>query len=80
MAMAISHCSRVSIYGFGNASDANATGTECGHYWECSRQQSKYFAGKAGYHDWYAQWRVVSAWLGRVAANSSHAGHLAFVP
>ena len=69
MAMAISHCSRVSLFGFGNASDAkiaNGTGNHasaCGHYWECSRNQSRYFGGKAGYHDWHAQWRVLSDWV-----------------
>ena len=42
MAMAIAHCSRVSLYGFGNASDAklaNGTGghaAQCGHYCVCA--------------------------------------------
>ena len=67
MAMALSRCGRVSLFGFGNASDANGT-DECGHYWECSRQQRQYFGGKAGYHDWNAQWRLVSTWLGGAVA------------
>ena len=62
IAMALSRCDRVSLYGFGNASDSNGA-DECGHYWECSRQQVQYFGGKAGYHDWNAQWRLVSAWI-----------------
>lgn len=78
MAMAFTHCSSVSLFGFGNASDANVT-EECGHYWECSRQQGRYFGGKAGYHDWNAQWRLVSAWLGRAAAQPTIAGALKFV-
>jgi hypothetical protein len=85
MAMAIAHCGTVTLYGFGNASDAKqGNGTTghalaCGHYWECSRQQGKYFAGKQGYHDWNAQWRVLSAWLDRVASNATLAGALRFV-
>ena len=53
-------------YGFGNGSDTTSAGV-CGHYWECSRNhskyrnQSKYFRGKGGYHDWQAHWRVLSA-------------------
>ena len=41
IAMAISHCRSVSVYGFGNATDAkivNGTGghaQQCGHYWDC---------------------------------------------
>ncbi|KAL1504173.1 hypothetical protein AB1Y20_010582 [Prymnesium parvum] len=62
IAFAISRCSRVSLFGFGNASDTNATST-CGHYWECNRNQSRYFAGKQGYHDWKAQWRLLSLWI-----------------
>ena len=82
--MALRHCSRVSIYGFGNASDAKLrNGSDqavaCGHYWDCSRQQTKYFAGKQGYHDWNAQWRVFSGWLDAAASNSSLAGALNYV-
>ena len=84
MAMAISRCSRVTLYGFGNASDAKANGTgghaeQCGHYWECKRQQGAYFAGKQGYHDWNAQWRVLSSWIERSKANESTRGRLSFV-
>ena len=79
MAMAVSHCSRVRLYGFGNASDTTVNATQaCGHYWECSRQQSRYFGGKAGYHDWQAQWRLVSSWLDRAGANATLAGALTF--
>ena len=73
IAMALSRCDRVSLYGFANASDPDGA-EECGHYWECSRQQVQYFGGKAGYHDWNAQWRLVSAWLtaaGRLANGGS---------
>lgn len=82
MALALSHCSKVSLFGFGNATDAqlpNASSEECGHYWECSRQQSRYFAGKSGYHDWNAQWRLVSAWLSRAAADAQLARRMVFV-
>ena len=43
----------------------------CGHYWECNhnnskyRNQSKYFRGKGGYHDWQAHWRVLQHWVDR---------------
>uniref|UniRef100_A0A7S0IZG9 Uncharacterized protein n=1 Tax=Calcidiscus leptoporus TaxID=127549 RepID=A0A7S0IZG9_9EUKA len=62
--LALAMCETVSLYGFGNQSAAAALATgvsasTCGHYWECSRNQSRYFGGKAGYHDWKAQWRVV---------------------
>ena len=50
------------LFGFGNDSDAG-TSAACGHYWECSRNQSRYFGGKSGYHDWHAQWRVLSDWV-----------------
>lgn len=84
IAMALSHCTKVSLYGFGNASDARGNGTgghaqQCGHYWDCKRQQSTYFAGKQGYHDWNAQWAVLSGWIERIAANASLKGALAFV-
>lgn len=59
---ALASCSKVSIYGFGNASEPNASAT-CGHYWDCKRKQTQYFGGKAGYHDWRAQWRVLSSWI-----------------
>ena len=81
MAMALTSCSRVSLFGFGNASDTlvrNSSSEECGHYWECSRQQSRYFAGKSGYHDWHAQWRLVSAWLDRAGAETRLASALVF--
>jgi hypothetical protein len=78
IAMAVARCRTVRLFGFGNASDPNSTAS-CGHYWECSRAQAKYFRGKAGYHDWKAQWRLVSGWLATAAANRSHAGELTFV-
>ena len=62
--------------------EANGTGghaQQCGHYWDCKRQQSTYFAGKQGYHDWNAQWAVLSGWIERIAANASLKGALAFV-
>ena len=116
---ALSSCSRVSLFGFGNASDTNATGT-CGHYWECNRNQSKYFAGKQardqlastnrsntkcvaaarrtssrpathissltefnrlrsqGYHEWKAQWRLLSQWLTQRASTSAVSGQIVF--
>jgi hypothetical protein len=83
-AMAVQHCSKVSLFGFGNASDARSNGTgghaeQCGHYWDCKRQQAAYFAGKQGYHDWSAQWRVLENWIERAAANASLRGALTFV-
>lgn len=69
-AMAARMCSSVALYGFGNGSDASTSGL-CGHYWECSRNhtkyrnQSKYFRGKGGYHDWQAHWRVLQNWVDR---------------
>ena len=62
VAMAAAMCERVTLFGFGNDSDAG-TSAACGHYWECSRNQSRYFGGKSGYHDWHAQWRVLSDWV-----------------
>ena len=84
MGMALNNCGRVSLYGFGNASEAKArNGSEhalaCGHYWDCSRHQGKYFAGKQGYHDWNAQWRVMNSWFEQAAANESLRGRLTFV-
>ena len=84
MAMAISHCSRVTLYGFGNASDARGNGTgghaaQCGHYWDCKRHQDTYFAGKQGYHDWAAQWRVLSGWIDTASQNASTRGALQFI-
>ena len=70
VAMAIAVCERVTVFGFGNGSDPESAGV-CGHYWECSRNhtkyrnQSKYFRGKGGYHDWTAQWRVLQDWVSR---------------
>ena len=84
IAMAMSHCRSVTLYGFGNASDAKTNGTgghasRCGHYWDCKRQQDQYFAGKQGYHDWNAQWAVLSGWIEAAAANASIAHALRFV-
>ena len=83
-AMALTHCARVRMYGFGNASDARSNGTgghaeQCGHYWDCKRQQGAYFAGKQGYHDWSAQWRVMNSWFERADANETVRGRLVFV-
>jgi hypothetical protein len=77
IAMAVSRCSHVSLFGFGNASDTNGT-AECGHYWECSRQQGQYYAGKAGYHDWNAQWRLLSSWIAKVTGNKTVRDRLVF--
>ena len=69
-AMAARLCGSVTLYGFGNGSDTSGAGV-CGHYWECSRNhskyrnQSKYFRGKGGYHDWQAHWRVLQHWVDR---------------
>ena len=38
-------------------------GSTCARYWDCGYNQSKYFAGKAGYHEWHAQWRLLSTWI-----------------
>ena len=71
-AMAARLCGSVTLYGFGNGSDTSGAGV-CGHYWECShnnskyRNQSKYFRGKGGYHDWQAHWRVLQHWVDRGA-------------
>ena len=62
VALAAAACDHVTLFGFGNDSDAGTAAT-CAHYWECSRNQSRYFGGKAGYHDWHAQWRVLSDWV-----------------
>ena len=70
VAMAARSCASVTLYGFGNGSDSSGSGV-CGHYWECSRNhskyrnQSKYFRGKGGYHDWQAHWRVLQHWVDR---------------
>jgi hypothetical protein len=62
VAMALLRCGSLDLYGFGNASEPRDEGV-CSHYWECGRSQAKYFGGKAGYHEWGAQWRLLSGWL-----------------
>ena len=56
------NCERVTLFGFGNDSDATMQG-HCNHYYECRTNQTNYFAGRMGYHDWHAQWRVLSDWV-----------------
>jgi len=50
----------VTLFGYGNAS-APADAAACNHYWECRHNQSRYFSGAQGNHDWHAQWRAIEA-------------------
>ena len=58
--LALASCARVSLYGFGNDSDPVMQG-HCNHYYDCRTNQTNYFAGRMGYHDWHGQWRVLAA-------------------
>ena len=58
--LALASCARVSLFGFGNDSDASMQG-HCNHYYECRTNQTNYFAGRMGFHDWHGQWRVLNA-------------------
>lgn len=69
--LALASCARVSLYGFANDSDV-ATKAFCNHYYDCRFNQSRYFSGKMGYHDWHGQWRVLEALV--------HLGALRYVP
>ena len=42
--MALSMCSSVSLYGFGNDSDTSSAG-DCRYYWDCRFNVSRYFSG-----------------------------------
>lgn len=57
--LALASCARVSLFGFANDSDARMAGF-CNHYYDCRFNQTRYFSGKMGYHDWHGQWRVLS--------------------
>ena len=74
--LALSLCSQTTLFGFGNATDPSEAASclhywvppeACG--WNQSRaegnlmtgwNQSRYFSGRMGNHDWHAQWRVLS--------------------
>ena len=59
VAAALSGCDDVHLFGFANDSNVAATST-CNHYYDCRYNQSRYFSGKMGHHDWHAQWRLLS--------------------
>lgn len=58
--LALASCARVSLFGFGNDSDTRMQG-HCNHYYDCRTNQTNYFAGRMGYHDWHGQWRALAA-------------------
>eukprot|EP00965_Chrysotila_dentata_P013766 456688-Pleurochrysis_carterae.AAC.4 len=57
--LGLAMCESTTLFGFGNDTDSSTAGT-CNHYWECKYDQTRYFSGKMGNHDWHAQWRVIS--------------------
>ena len=60
--LALASCARVSLFGFANDSDKSALAqSQCNHYYDCRFNQTRYFSGRMGYHDWHGQWRVLSA-------------------
>ena len=56
--LALASCARVSLFGFGNDTDPRMQG-HCNHYYDCRTNQTNYFAGRMGYHDWHSQWKVL---------------------
>ena len=60
IAMALSSCGRVSLYGFGRA----GASTRCRHYWECPRyeDESRYYDPLHTFHDWLAEERLRALW------------------
>jgi len=60
VALALTTCKRVTLYGFANDSNLQAAST-CNHYFDCKFNQSRYFSGKMGHHDWHAQWRLLES-------------------
>ena len=62
VALAMALCERVSVLGFGNATDRGSAG-RCWHYFDCRRNQTAYLSRlpKSGWrsHDWSSQWRVL---------------------
>lgn len=58
--VALASCARVSLFGFGNDTDPVMQG-HCNHYYDCRTNQTNYFAGRMGYHDWHGQWKVLAA-------------------
>lgn len=72
--MALSMCSSVSLYGFGNDSDTSSAG-DCRYYWDCRFNVTRYFSGKQGNHDWHAQWRALSALIDTGDLQFHRGGH-----
>jgi hypothetical protein len=66
--LALASCARVSLFGFGNDTDPRMQG-HCNHYYDCRTNQTNYFAGRMGYHDWHGQWRVLSSLIELGAIN-----------
>lgn len=58
--LALASCARVSLFGFGNDTDPSHA-AHCNHYYDCRTNQTNYFAGRMGYHDWHGQWRALAA-------------------
>ena len=78
VALAAKLCDSVRLYGFGNDSHPNSSNA-CRHYYDCKFSQRRYFSGVMGFHNWHHQWRVLSAWIERAAANHTTRGALTFV-
>ena len=73
VALALSLCNSVSLFGFGNASDASE-GRACWHYYDCRQgSQSSYFGrratrgGNGASHNWRVQWQLLETWILRGA-------------
>ena len=69
--LALASCARVSLFGFANDSDARMMGF-CNHYYDCRFNQTRYFSGKMGYHDWHGQWNFLARLI--------RLGELAYIP
>ena len=73
VALAMALCERVSVLGFGNATDRGSAG-RCWHYFDCRRNQTAYLSRlpKSGWrsHDCSSQWRVLERLFALGAARS----------
>jgi hypothetical protein len=68
VALAVCMCDVVTLFGFGNVSDPQSSGT-CKHYWECRSNQTTYFSGRMRNHDGKAQWAVLASLIELGAVN-----------
>ena len=66
VAVALTACDQVTLFGFANDSNAQSAAS-CNHYYDCRYNQTRYFSGKMGHHDWHAQWRLLESLISRRA-------------